>query len=346
MAFTGSGQYFAYDGLIAQAGNLADGSLSIGPGSFAFSALDVGLNQGSGPATALGTVTLETGAAVALSIPASAGGVVVGRSFDLSARAEGRLSLSTGSSLAITALPGVAAGAGYDTLNIGTGPGGLGSVTLDGAGTALSLTGASATIRVGSQGGQGSLAVSGGTVESFLLRAGDGSTGAGSKGNVSLTGADSHLSLGAAGTYLDPGRSALAGGAVFGLGQGDGVLTLTGGATLTAQNTPGNTAGARVIFGEGAGSYGYGLISEGARLTVGQEGTPPTGYTGGRLVIGAGGTGHLMLTAGGVAAATGPDSQIVIGTGGTLTLAGGQIEGALALTGRLVLSPGELTTER
>ncbi|MEM0924077.1 MAG: hypothetical protein AAGI13_13595, partial [Pseudomonadota bacterium] len=64
MAISGDGNFFAFDGLIAQAAILGSGDLALSEGLYRFAAFDLAVNTGAGPASANGRIDLVDGASV------------------------------------------------------------------------------------------------------------------------------------------------------------------------------------------------------------------------------------------------------------------------------------------
>ena len=323
MSITGAGNYFAFNGLIAQAGNLADGTLSLTSGVYSFAALDIAINNPAGPSSLSASVDLSDGADVSVSdLFGEAGGsggfalrASVGRSYSAEATAYGRLTVAQGARLTLNPLatyqPGIGTTGGYDTLKVGIGAGGTGRVEVTGPGSHLVASGPAALIRIGALEGVGSLDITeGGTVESFRIEAGNGITSAKpALGQITVDGAGSRLLIGRNGSHVDPSFQGLAGGASIGLsspdplaqGAAEGRLTATNGGQIVIQNEDGFSDFPTLIFGQHAQSIGTGLVSgQGARLAVVQHGASGDDFDGGAtLDIGQAGQGNLTVSDGG-----------------------------------------------
>ncbi|MEM7506945.1 MAG: hypothetical protein AAF415_09360 [Pseudomonadota bacterium] len=320
MSIAGSGNFFAFDGLIAQAGNLADGALQLSEGIYAFAGFDTGLNNAAGPAEVNASIDLLDGVAVTVSdLFGDAGGTggfplsaFVGKSYSAGNTVSARVTVAQSSSLTLLPVASYISGTGtvggYDTLNIGLGTGGTGLVEVTGEGSRLSAIGAGALIRVGAIEGTGVLAIDqGGQVETFALQAGNGLLSAKSAiGRVTVDGPGSLLSVGAGfGSYVAPAALGRSGTATFGLsdgsggaeGDGRGYLTITNGGVLRVENVPSITDFQLLRFGRDAGTYGYGLIDGvGSTLNVVQHGPAGDQYLGGAtLDVGQSGQGRVII---------------------------------------------------
>ncbi|MEM7239199.1 MAG: hypothetical protein AAF501_15445 [Pseudomonadota bacterium] len=378
MSVTGSGSYFAFDGLIAQSGNLADGTLVINGGDYSFAALDTAVNTGAGPSSVTGSILLSGGADVRIDdlFGDAAGGAgfplraTVGRAYDAGHAAYGLLSVSGGADLTLAPeaiyQPGAGVFGGYDTLNAGIGAGGTGRVEVSGAGSTLRTEGTNPLLRFGGAGGEGTLAISNGaTAGLFALQAGFGvSPGAPATGRVEVSGPGSRLVFGGAyGSYVNPAYSGMSATVTIGLAfqaateevTGRGSLDVTDGGEVVVENLTGATDFPFLRFGRDALSYGTGLVDgAGSRLAVVQHGSvAPAGPGGATLDVGESGEGRLTVRNGGLVEVLGDRAQLSVArpipnqplTPATSLLTvetGGQVhvDGASASGGRLVIANG------
>ncbi|MBY8976385.1 hypothetical protein KHP62_11245 [Rhodobacteraceae bacterium NNCM2] len=324
MSISGSGSYFAFDGLIAQSGNLADGALSVSGGIYSFASFDTAINSSDGPQSVSGSISLSSGALVRIEdlfgdADRGAGfplGATVGRSYDAGHQAYGRLSISDGAKLTLAPeaiyVPGAGVFGGYDTLNVGIGAGGTGVVDISGAGAQLATTGTNPVARFGGAGGSGALSISdGGTARLFSLQAGFGVAEATeATGHISVSGAGSRLLLsGGYGAYVHPAYAGLAGTTTIGLAFDSGspsvtckgYLSIADGGEVRLENIDGVTDFPLLRFGRDRLSQGVGLVDgAGSRLAVIQHGPAGDQYAGGAtLDIGEAGQGLLTVTNGG-----------------------------------------------
>ncbi|MEM1276185.1 MAG: hypothetical protein AAGH74_06655 [Pseudomonadota bacterium] len=323
MAITGTGNYFGYDGLIAQAGNLADGKLYVVGGTYSFAALDAGINNGAGPSSISAEINLIGSSVTVSDLFNQAGGgngfpifASIGRSYDANHAAYGKLSLIFGASLTLDPLaiyqPGIGVRGGYDTLNAGVGVGGTGVVEVDGFGSTLATSGTNPVVRIGGAGGTGSFDITnGGEARIFSLQAGFGvAAGTIGTGDVTVDGAGSRLLLSSTyGSYVNPNYSGFAGATTIGLAfggpegptTGRGSLTITNGAQVIQQNVDGVTDFPLFRFGKDTLSSGVGLVQgTGSRLAVIQNGPSGDDFVGGAtLDIGEAGQGVLTVSDGG-----------------------------------------------
>ncbi len=169
MSISGSGSYFAFDGLIAQSGNLSYGALTLAGGLYDFHSFDTAVNNDAGPDSVVGTIEVTSNAQIKISDlfeEASGGrgyplGATVGRSYTPEKTAYGRLTISGGAALHLEPeaiyVEGSGVYGGYDTLNAGIGEGGTGLVEVTGAGSSLSTAGTNPLLRFGGAGGSGTL---------------------------------------------------------------------------------------------------------------------------------------------------------------------------------------------
>lgn len=324
MSVYGSGNYFAFNGLIAQSGNLSDGALYLDGGVYAFASLDTSVNNAAGPASVTGAITLSGGAVVRVADlfgDADRGTgfalrATVGRSYDSNHTASGRLTISDGAALTLAPeavfAPGVGVYGGYDTLNAGIGAGGAGLVEVTGAGSSLRTEGTNPLIRIGGASGTASLEItSGGHAGLFALQAGFGvGSGPAATGRVLVSGAGSTLILGGSyGSYVDPAYGGMSATVSIGLAfdadspdpTGRGYLDVTGGGAVTVQNLDGETDFPLLRFGRDALSYGAGLVDgPGSTLSVIQSGVAGDDHPGGAtLDVGEAGEGRLNVRNGG-----------------------------------------------
>ncbi|MEM9045333.1 MAG: hypothetical protein AAGC81_11595 [Pseudomonadota bacterium] len=323
MAIAGTGNYFGYDGLIAQAGNLSDGALYVFGGAYEFAALDAGVNNGAGPASISGRITLSAAEVTVSDLFNQAGGgngfalfASIGRSYDVNHAAYGKLSITTGSDLTLNPVavyqPGVGVRGGYDTLNAGVGEGGTGVVEVSGIGSTFSTAGTNPVIRIGGAGGTGSLSVNNGAdARIFSLQAGFGiASGTVATGNITVDGPDSRLLLsGSYGSYVNPAYAGFAGATTIGLAfggpegpnTGRGSLTISNGGEVIQQNIDGVTDFPLFRFGKDTLSSGTGLIEgNGSRLAIIQNGASGDDFVGGAtLDIGEAGQGVVTVRDGG-----------------------------------------------
>lgn len=295
MAISGTGSFFAFNGLIAQVGNLADGELRLTDGTYAFATLDLGLNTSQGPATVTADVVLTDGVNVTISDlfgDAEAGrdfpiNAFLGRSFFNDNPAYGHLTVSAGASL--TFLPTLAAGSAPveagQTFGVGIGTGGVGQVRVQGAGSRLSADGAGALLRLGGDGGSGMLDVSdGGTVETVALRVG---TGAGATGRVGVDGVGSFLLADGSAIFGQSNPSDAADDPPM----ASGVLEIANGGHLLIEGGADQSA---LTLADGAGSLGHATIDgAGSLLTVSSLGQGETAHP--TAIIGNGGRGSLDI---------------------------------------------------
>jgi autotransporter-associated beta strand protein/T5SS/PEP-CTERM-associated repeat protein len=278
--------------------------------------------------------------------------------FNLGSSGPGGLVVNGGDFLASSSLYlGVYSG-GHATLSLASGSfAGSGQAyvgAFDGGEAVVTVTGgtfsAGGQLYLGSDGGTGSLAVSGGTVSTGTQAL----IGSGGTGTLTVTGgtfsAGTQLYVGSEGT----GSLAIDGGAVtagtqayVGVFGGTGTLSLTAGTFSTAED---------LFVGAFSGSDGEatvtaGTLSVGTQLNVGYNGgTGSFAIDGGAVTVGAqakigtsGGSGTLAMTAGTFAVGT----RLFVGSGGTggFTLGGGAVTvtnqtyvgdggtGTLAITG-------------
>lgn len=386
MTIIGTGSYFAYDGLIAQAGNLADGSVLIFGGNYQFAALDAGVNNGAGPAGISGLIALTAGTSVLVTdlFGQASGGngfplfASIGRSYDASHAAYGKLRVDFGASLTLDPLavyqPGVGVRGGYDTLNAGVGAGGTGVVEVDGLGSTFSTSGTNPVIRIGGAGGTGRLSITDGAeARIFSLQAGFGiASGTVATGDVVVDGAGSRLLLsGAYGSYANPAYAGFAGATTIGLAfggpegpaTGRGSLTVSNGGEVIQQNIDGVTDFPLLRFGKDTLAYGSGLVEgAGSRLVVIQHGASGDDFTGGAtLDIGEAGQGVVTVRDGGrievlgdkalLSVARTPDgvpinpnqSSLSILDGGAVTVDAGGYEGGNVQIGSGQSANGRLT---
>ncbi|MEL6476402.1 MAG: hypothetical protein AAFR17_03670 [Pseudomonadota bacterium] len=318
MAIAGNGNFFAFDGLIAQAGNLADGDLTLSVGLYRFAAFDLAVNSGAGPASVTARIDVVDDALVTVEDlfgEVSSGGfpigAVVGRSYSSAHTAEGHLRIGAGAQLSF--LPqaiytsGIGSSGAYNTLNAGIGVGGTGQVEVAGSEALLTARGTGALIRIGGAGGDATLNLAqGGRAGTFLLEAGLGTPGTGATtGHVTVDGAGSRLTLGGAyGAHIAPSQQAFSGGAAFGLsssdpglvGEGRGYLTVRNGGEVQVLNADSYNAGPRLRFGVHDQSYGSGVVTgAGSLLSITQTGPEVVTNLGPVLTVGEGGEGRLEV---------------------------------------------------
>ena len=221
------------------------------------SELLVGYTSGSG------RLILDQGSRIQITDPGTLGaasdpGAQIGTSFG-----SGYLAIQSGSLLSVgsdftyapPAIPGGALGpygrGGYNNIAIGAN-GGVGTVVVSGAGSAIEATGLSNRITVGNTYGDGELALrDGGIARASSISIGRG----GGEGLVIVSGTGSALQLSNATGYY--GSLIYAGLATFntiGRSGGSGTLIVSGGGLVRMENTDGVTDGAVLRLGRDSGA--------------------------------------------------------------------------------------------
>lgn len=300
-----TGGALATPGYFASAGGNEGDSITINGGNYIFGDFDIGFHFGQNDGAPIaGTAVLENGAVVFAQSPFTGGEAVlnVGVNFG-GEEAYGRLGITGGSLFEARSNTFRDNGLLYNTyrtVEIGINSGATGVVEVSGEGSTLLATGGGARIRVGEDGGQGTLRiVDGGYVGTFNINAGRGSGDTETLGTVLVDGEGSTLRLSSRFGYYGDTYGGAGGYSTFGREEGgNGRIVVSNGGQVLIDNDFGNDDVAYLRFARDYGSYGYGLVTgQGSRLVLEDFGDQdPVGYgTGADLLIGDGGQGVLRV---------------------------------------------------
>ncbi len=323
-------------------GNNGTGSLSVSNGGTVNFSNSAGISIGHGDGS-VGTLTVGSGGTLTAGAGGAAIGVMAGAQGTVSIQGAGSSLTSSGylnvgdAATGASGQPGgsllISTGASVTTagLNIGNQSGGVGAVSVDGAGSSLSST---QNVTVGNN-GTGSLYVSnGGTVNlsnsaGISIGHGDGSVGfltMGSGGTLTagvggadigvMAGAQGTVSIQGAGSSLTSSGYLIVGDAATGAsGQAGGSLSISSGASVTTAglNIGNQSGGVGAVSVDAAGSS----LSSTQYITIGNNGT-------GSLYVTNGGTVNFSTSAGiSIGHGDGSVGTLMVGSGGTLTLGTG-----------------------
>lgn len=314
MAINFTGDYYN-DGIL-RVGRSADGTATIDGGTYTYERALAGVANVPGGVSGAITVTGDT---AVLNIddtpnPTMNGLLVIGVS---NFSTTGTLNVLDGGRVQST---NYAYDGGYNNLTVGSGTNATGTVTVSGESAGgqasmLTLEGDAAGATVGVGGGAGTISVDGGGY--FLALTGVFGT-TNSVGTLNVDGADSYAFFSSQrsrfyGTTIDE----YAGGRLtIGGTDGDGYLNVTGGGRLLIDNDVASvTDAASLIFSSGLGSYSKATVDgAGSLINVRQFGANESGDNT-ELVLGAGGEAHVDLDNGGQINVFGAGAALVVGRG-------------------------------
>ncbi|MEL6479013.1 MAG: hypothetical protein AAFR17_16925 [Pseudomonadota bacterium] len=338
-----SGAFATSDSFIAAEGTF--GALYVSGGTYALNYLTVATDTLTVATDPFGEVFNDALGYIALDDadvrvqPANEGyspRVAVGVSGFAESQATGRLDIENGSVLEIannTTANGNFLSGGYNNILIGNGVGGTGTVTVDGGGSQLLLTGGASRLSAGEQGGDGTVNITnGGFIGTFDINVGEGTSAEFaadnpgiatplSVGRLNISGAGSELRMSSEFGYYGAAYAGTNGYGDIGRGvNGKGYLSITDGGRLTVENEDGISDQAFFRFGRDSGAYGYGIVSgAGSTLQVEQKGAVDPEFfdnnVGAELQIGQEGTGRLIVEDGGRVNVLGDDANLVVSLG-------------------------------
>lgn len=331
----------AYAAIVGTSHLILDGRNAAYGGSYSFGEFWVARSG------AEGTLVLDQGVSVTVDLAADdfAPDIDVGATGDEALSSRGTLAVLGGSVLSLEVATDLDADglfpAGYESIRIGAGLGGTGTALVSGEGSLIESSGAPARIRVGRDGGEGTLTVEqGGEIRVTSLEAGRGEETSTGRVVVDGTNGGARIAVGSDyGSYAGGAYDGFAGNINIGRGSGGaGALEIVGGGELILQNLAGYSADPFFRIARDVGSSGTLLVSgsngDGAsRLTVqqngpsGGEGQVSYGSNRATAMIGEGGVATVDVTDGGQIGVLGQGATLIVSNG-----RGGEIGGQSALT--------------
>ncbi|MEM7211434.1 MAG: hypothetical protein AAF479_05970, partial [Pseudomonadota bacterium] len=315
-------------------GNAATGEATAVSQNFNDAALWLGLNGGQGKLTlrdtnwnmtsgteigfggGAGRLLVQDGSHISIADPVTYGAATL-PGFEVGTESgSGYVNISGGSTLMVdSSYTYIGVGnfyGGYRNVVVGDARG-LGTLTVEGAGSSVTATGIGNRIRIGDNFGDGVLQVrDGATVETLTLQTGRNA----GTGIVNITGEGSTVRVSAANGTYGQNYAQYAGSARFGRDGGDGSLRISDGGALIVENVDGLTDNPFFEIARELGDRGNAeLIGQGSKIQVIQHGLSDQASGGSGLRVGRAGQGELTLTQGASVEILGDDADIMVAEG-------------------------------